>query len=65
MWNGTTPHQYRKKLRELAASADENTYYDIITVKEELEHFISFHFAQLQVPELWLMPYIPFKGLPI
>lgn len=64
MWNGTTPHQYRKKLRELAAAADENTYYDIITVKEELEHFISFHFAQLQVPELWLTPYMPFKGVP-
>ncbi len=65
MWNGLTPHQYRKKLRELAASADENIYYDIPAVKEDLEHFISFYFAQLQVPELWLMPYIPFKGLPI
>ena len=65
MWNGLTPHRYRKKLRELAASANENTYYDIPAVKEDLEHFISFYFAQLQVPELWLMPYIPFKGLPI
>ncbi len=65
MWNGLTPHQYRKKLRELTASSDKNTYYDIPAVKEDLEHFISFYFAQLQVPELWLMPYIPFKGLPI
>ena len=65
LWNGMTPNQYRKKLRELTAAADENTYYDTLTVKEELEHFISFHFAQLQVPELWLTPYIPFKGLPI
>lgn len=65
LWNGTTPHQLRKKLRELTASSDKNTYYDIPAVKEDLEHFISFYFAQLQVPELWLMPYIPFKGLPI
>lgn len=65
MWNGLTPHRYRKKLRELAASAAGNTYYDIPAVKEDLEHFISFYFAQLQVPELWLTPYIPFKGLPI
>lgn len=65
MWNGLTPHQQRKKLRELAAASSDNIYYDIPAVKEDLEHFISFYFAQLQVPELWLMPYIPFKGLPI
>ena len=65
MWNGMTPHQYRKKLRNLTAASEENIFYDIPAVKEDLEHFISFYFAQLQVPELWLMPYIPFKGLPI
>ena len=32
--------------------------------KEELEHFILFRFAELQVPELIDMSFIPFKGLP-
>ena len=32
--------------------------------KEELEHFILFRFAELQVPELIYMSFIPFKGLP-
>ena len=35
-------------------------YYDILDKKEELEHFISFYFAQLQVPQLWRMPFVPF-----
>ncbi len=64
-WSGVTPNQYRKELRKIARASHENTYYEIQSKKEELEHFISFHFAELQVPELWLSPFVPFKGLPM
>ena len=37
---------------------------DLQEKKEELEHFILFRFAELQVPELIDMSFIPFKGLP-
>lgn len=64
-WNVTTPNRYRRKLHELKSSAKETTYYNVETKKEDLEHFIAFHFAKLQVPELWLSPFVPYKGLPI
>ena len=61
LWHdGTTPHQYRKMLRSLTEKSKEDVRYDILDKKEELEHFISFYFAQLQVPQLWRMPFVPF-----
>lgn len=63
-WTNTTPHRYRKEMRRLQAQAEENRYYDPKEKKEELEHFILFRFAELQVPELIDMSFIPFKGLP-
>lgn len=64
-WNGMTPNQYRQTLRKLAKNTEENMYYDVKTKKEELEHFISFNFAELQIPKLWMTPFIPHKGLPL
>jgi len=64
-WNGLTPNQHRKELREVSRNSCESTYYEVQSIKEDLEHFISFHFAELQVPELWLSPFVPFKGLPM
>ena len=64
-WNVTTPNRYRRKLHELKSSAKETIYYNVETKKEDLEHFIAFHFAKLQVPELWLSPFVPYNGLPI
>ena len=63
-WNGTTPNKYRKVLREAARNSGAGTYYDVMAKKEELEHSISFNFAELQVPELWASPFVPYKGLP-
>lgn len=63
LWNnGATPHQYRKMLRELTAVSHEDICYDVAEKKEELEHYISFYFAELQIPDLWLMPFVPFTG---
>lgn len=65
LWSGMTPNQFRKHFTRITEQSDENVYFDALSKKNELEHLISFRFAELQVPELWLSPFIPYKGLPI
>ena len=63
-WTEMTPNQYRKAMRELEVASVNDVCYDVLEKKEELKHFISLYFAVLQVPDLWLEPFVPRKGLP-
>lgn len=63
-YNNMTPNQFRKMIRELSSNSVENEYFDVDAIKSDLEHSIAFRFAELQVPELWLMPFVPLKGFP-
>lgn len=64
LWTKMTPNQYRKSMRAAQRDSEENTYYRSAAIKEELEHYIAFYFAAIQMPQLWLAPFIPGKGVP-
>ena len=59
-----TPLQYKKAYEKLAAAAAPNVYYTPIEIRSELEHYISYYFATLHIPEFWNVPYIPFRNVP-
>lgn len=64
LWTNMTPNQYRKSMRAAQRHSAENTYYGSSAIKEALEHYIAFYFAAIQMPQLWLAPFIPMKGVP-
>lgn len=64
LWTKMTPSQYRKSMRAAQKDSAENTCYSSSAIKEELEHYIAFYFAAIQMPQLWLAPFIPRKGVP-
>lgn len=63
-WCDMTPNQCRKELKKLRENACGNTYYQTDSIKKELEHYIAFYFAAIQIPQLWHSQFVPLKGVP-
>lgn len=64
-WYRQTPQKYRKYLKEQAERSEENRYYKIEEITGTLEHYISYYFATLHIPEFWSVPFIPYRNVPL
>lgn len=63
-WYGHTPLQHRKYYQETLLKSQENKYYQPEEITTVLEHYISYYFATLHIPEFWNVPYIPYRNVP-
>lgn len=63
-WYGHTPLQHRKFFQRIEQLSEPNHYYEINEISDLLEHYISYYFATLHIPEFWDVPYIPFRNVP-
>lgn len=63
LWYQTTPHQHRKYYRHVLESSEPDCIYEPAAIGPELEHFIAFYFATLQLPESSDIKYTPFKSV--
>lgn len=64
IWYGHTPLQHRKYYQETLSKSQENRYYTPEEITSILEHYISYYFATLHIPEFWNVPYIPYRNVP-
>lgn len=60
-----TPLQHRKYFRQIAERSEENLFYRTDEISAELEHYISYYFATLHIPNFWNVPYMPYRNLPV
>lgn len=65
IWYRHTPLQHRKLLKEIEQNSVENHYYKVDEISSKLEHYISYYFATLHIPEFWNVPYIPYRNIPV
>lgn len=64
-WYGHTPLQHRKFFQATCSRSAENKYYHPNEIGPILEHYISYYFATLHIPEFWNVPFIPFRNVPL
>lgn len=64
-WYGHTPLQHRKYFQQVREQSSENQFYIPEEISAELEHYISYYFATLHIPEFWNVPYIPYRNVPL
>lgn len=64
LWYQTTPHQHRKYYRRVLELSEPDCIYEPSAIRSELEHFIAFYFATLQIPESSNIEYQPFRSVP-
>lgn len=63
-WYGHTPLQHRKYYQEVLLQSEKNTFYQPEEIIPVLEHYISYYFATLHIPEFWNVPYILHRNVP-
>lgn len=64
-WYGHTPMQHRKYFQQVLLQSSDNKFYRPEEIATELEHYISYYFATLHIPEFWNVPYIPYRNVPL
>lgn len=63
-WYNITPLQQRKYFKRIEQNSEPNKIYDAVEIASTLEHYISYYFATLHIPEFWNVPYTPFRNIP-
>lgn len=64
LWYKTTPHQHKKHYRQVLEISRPDCIYAPSDLGSELEHFIAFYFATLQLPESSDIEYLPLRSVP-
>lgn len=62
-WYGHTPLQHKKMYKQIN-NIEDNTYYTPNEIRLELEHYISYYFATLHIPEFWNVPFTYMRNVP-
>lgn len=64
-WYGHTPLHHRKYFYQVEETSENNQVYEPNEIASQLEHYISYYFATLHIPEFWNVPFIPFRNVPV
>lgn len=64
IWHGHTPLQHKKFYQNLLDTVQENKYYSPDDIRFTLEHYISYYFATLHVPDFWNVPFTYLRNVP-
>lgn len=64
-WYGCTPLQHRTFFKKIEERSQENQFYDPKEISAQLEHYISYYFATLHIPEFWNVPFVLFRNVPL
>lgn len=63
-WYKHTPFQHRKLYENKIRQSEENTRYLAQEMKSTLEHYISYYFATLYMPDLWNVSFTYMRNVP-